>query len=507
MRSSELFRSTGITLPRDTEIKGIACDSRRVREGYVFICHKGGRYDGHDFAREAVWRGATHIIGEHPICGVDGVIISDNTRGLESQLWCNFTSRPTDNMTKIAVTGTAGKTSLAFALRHILEACGRRVGLFSTVGVYACGEELSVGENGGSSVSDISGAMTTPDPEYFFRSAEKMRDSGCDTLIYEASSQAIAMGRLAGITPDIAVYTNLSNEHLDYHGTMEAYFEAKASLMEKTEVAIINADDAWISKLYGRFPNKRIIRVSADSDGITECDVRAVNYRSHGADGIEYVYHSKNLVVGLRSPLPGKYSVYNTMEAVACAIHLGCDPMSVKAALSDFRGAPGRLERVDFPRLKRECAEGLVPDVIIDYAHTPEAMKAVLSSVREVTRGRLIALFGCGGDRDRTKRPMMAQAVLSAADHTIITSDNSRSEDPNRIIYDIMAGVDAEKSFTVIPDRRDAIRYAVNISCVGDVVLLLGKGHEKYEIDATGKHPFDEAELVRMAMYEKIRRK
>lgn len=505
MRLCELFRDTGITLPEDVEIKGIACDSRRVREGYVFICHSGGRYDGHDFAPEAIQNGAAIVISEHPIDGVDGVIVTENTRRLESQLWYNFTDRPTDGMTKIAVTGTAGKTSVAFALRHILESCGHCVGLFSTVGVYACGREISVGENGGSSVSDISGAMTTPDPEYFFKSAEKMRALGCDTLVYEASSQAIAMGRLWALVPDIVIYTNLSNEHLDYHGTMEAYFEAKASLMERSGVAIINFDDEWISKIYDRFPAKRIIRVSADPD--KDSDVRAVKYRSHGADGIEYVYDSDSVVVGLKSPLPGKYSVYNTMEAAACAVHLGCDPMSVKAALSDFRGAPGRLERVAFRGLKREYADGLIPDVIIDYAHTPEAMRAVLAAVREVTKGRLIVLFGCGGDRDRTKRPMMARAVLSYADHTIITSDNSRSEDPNRIIYDIMAGVDGEKSFTVIPDRRDAIRYAVKISSAGDVVILLGKGHEKYEIDATGKHPFDESELVRGAMYEKFRRK
>ena len=507
MRASELFGDTGITLPEDVEIKGIACDSRRVREGYVFICHKGGRCDGHDFASEAVKNGALLVIGEHAIDGVDGVIITDDTRRLESYLWYNFTSRPTDKMTRIAVTGTAGKTSVAFALRHILRSCGHRVGLFSTVGVYAGCEQLPVGENGGSSVSDISGAMTTPDPEYIFRSSEKMRELGCDTLVYEASSQAVAMGRLSALVPDVVIYTNLSNEHLDYHGTMEAYFEAKASLMERAEVAIINSDDEWIAKIYGRFPKKRIIRVSADPARVNDSDVCAVKYLSHGASGIEYVYHSDSVVVGLRSPLPGKYSVYNTMEAAACAMHLGCDPMSVKAALSDFCGAPGRLERVTFPRLKRECEDGGVPDVIIDYAHTPEAMKAVLAAVREVTRERLIVLFGCGGDRDRTKRPMMARAALSSADHTIITSDNSRTEDPNRIIDDIMTGVDGEKSFTVIPDRRDAIKYAVNISDAGDVVLLLGKGHEKYEIDAAGKHPFDEAELVRAAMYEKFRRK
>jgi len=507
MKSSELFGYTGITLPKDTDIKGIACDSRRVREGCVFICHSGTRYDGHDFALEAVKNGAVLVIGEHKIDGVDGVIVTENTRRLESELWCNFTSRPTDSMTKIAVTGTAGKTSVAFALRHILESCGRRVGIFSTVGVYACGEGLDVGENGGSSVSDISGAMTTPDPEYFFTSAKKMLERGCDTLVYEASSQAIAMGRLAAISPDIAIYTNLSNEHLDYHGTMEAYFEAKASLMERTEVAIINSDDEWISKIYDRFPDKRIIRVSADPARDIVSDIRAIKYRSHGAGGIEYVYHSDNVVVGLRSPLPGKYSVYNTIEAAACAIHLGCDPMSVKAAISDFRGAPGRLERVSFPKLKRKCEDGEVPEVIIDYAHTPEALRAVATAVREITNGRLIVLFGCGGDRDRTKRPMMAEAVLGIADHTVISSDNSRSEDPLRIIDDIVAGICGENSFTVIPDRREAIKYAVNISMAGDVILLAGKGHEKYEIDAAGKHPFDEAELVRAAMYNKFKRK
>jgi len=181
--------------------------------------------------------------------------------------------------------------------------------------------------------------------------------------------------------------------------------------------------------------------------------------------------------------------------------------MSVKAAISDFRGAPGRLERVSFPKLKRKCEDGEVPEVIIDYAHTPEALRAVATAVREITNGRLIVLFGCGGDRDRTKRPMMAEAVLGIADHTVISSDNSRSEDPLRIIDDIVAGICGENSFTVIPDRREAIKYAVNISMAGDVILLAGKGHEKYEIDAAGKHPFDEAELVRAAMYNKFKRK
>ncbi|MBP3367917.1 MAG: UDP-N-acetylmuramoyl-L-alanyl-D-glutamate--2,6-diaminopimelate ligase [Clostridia bacterium] len=506
MRSSELFRDTGIILPEDVEIKGIACDSRRVREGYVFLCHSGGRYDGHRYAREAAENGAVLVVGDHPTDGAD-VIVTSDTRSLESYLWYNFTSRPTDRMTKIAITGTAGKTSVAFVLRHILLSCGHRVGLFSTVGVYAGERELSVGENGGSSVSDIAGAMTTPDPEYFFTSAQKMLETGCDALVYEASSQAIAMGRLAAVVPDIVIYTNLSPEHLDYHGTMENYFKAKASLMEKAKAAIISSDDEWISRIYDMFPEKRIIRVSADQCRSHECDVRALKYRSHCAGGIEYVYSSDSAVVGLRSPLTGKYSVYNTLEAAACAIELGCDPMSVKAALSDFRGAPGRLERVALPGLKRECESGEVPDVIIDYAHTPEALKAVLTAVREVTRERLIVLFGCGGDRDRTKRPMMARAVLSSADHTVITSDNSRSEDPNEIIDDILTGVDTDSSFTVIPDRREAIKYAVNISMAGDVILLAGKGHEKYEIDATGKHPFDEAKLAREAMYEKYGRK
>ncbi len=506
MRAEELFRNTGLEAPADVEITGISCDSRRVKKGYLFICHSGNRADGHRFAAEALANGAALVVGEHRVDGVPNMILTQSSRHTESLLWYNFTSRPTDCMTKIAVTGTAGKTSVAFILRHILAACGRKVGLISTVGVYAGEIKLDTGESGGSSVSDISGAMTTPDPEYFFGAAAEMRAAGCDTLVFEASSQAIAMGRLAAVRPDRVIYTNLSSEHLDYHKTMENYFAAKASLMESADFAIINADDFMIARLHGMYPDKNIIRCTADAENVSQSEVAALKYTSHGADGIEYLYYSAGAVFRIRSPLLGKYSVYNTMEAAACAISLGADPMTVKAALSDFHGADGRLTRVRFPLLKRESEMGLLPDVFIDYAHTPDALSAVLTAVRELSDGRVIAVFGCGGERDRTKRPMMARAALSIADHTVITGDNSRGEDPEQIISDILTGADAGGSFTVIPDRREAIKYAVNIAGAGDMILLAGKGHEKYEIDSSGKHPFDEEELAQSAMYRKFRK-
>lgn len=505
MKSGELFRDSGVvSVPTDIEIRGISCDSRRVKDGYLFICHRGSRTDGHDFAAEAQKNGAVLILGEHPTDGIENMLLTDSTRHAESVLWYNFTDRPTDGMEKIAVTGTAGKTSVSYLLRHILSAAGKKVGMISTVGVFSGNRRLKIGENGGSSVSDISGAMTTPDPEYFFRAASEMRDDGCETIVFEASSQAIAMGRLSAIKPNSVIYTNLSQEHLDYHLTMENYFTAKASLMNYADSAIINADDPWIGRLYEMFDGKKIIRCSANSANISKSEVCALKYTPRGTDGIEYIYYSRDAVFGIKTPLLGRYSVYNTMEAAACAINLGCDPITVKAALSDFRGVDGRLCKVQLPLLKHEAEAGQLPSIFIDYAHTPASLSAVLNTARGISGGRLIVLFGCGGDRDRTKRPEMAKAALSGADFTVITSDNPRTENPEDIIEDILTGVNGDASYTVIPDRREAIKYAVNISEAGDMLILAGKGHEKYEIDADGKHPFDEEELVCDAMYQKF---
>lgn len=496
MKAKELFAKTDVKYPfGNIDFSGVASDSRRAGEGYLFICQRGLRHDGHYHSLEAVRNGAKAVLAEHEIEGIplEMTALTGNTRRTESQVWYNFTGRPTDGMTKIAITGTAGKTSVAFTLRHILSSAGRRVGMITTVKTTAGDKEIHLGENGGSSVADIHGAMTTPDPEYFFGAALEMKNRGCDTLIYEASSQSLELEKTYAVIPDVAVFTNLSPEHLDCHINMESYFRAKAMLAERAKTLIVNTDDPWMARLVEMYSDREVIRCSGKYDKVGESEVCALRYVPHGEAGLEFVYFSESAVFRIKTPLVGRHSVYNAMEAAACAIRLGVDPMTVKESLACFRGAPGRLYKIDVPGL----------NVFIDYAHTPEAIRAVAGFAKELTRGRVILLFGCGGDRDRSKRPDMARAAQELADYVIVTSDNPRNEDPTKIIEDILCGIDTKKPHAVIPDRREAIRHAVKIAEVEDVVLLLGKGHEKYEILSDGKHPFDEESLVREAVADR----
>ncbi len=496
MKLGEILRGTDVrTATPELEISGIASDSRRVRPGFLFLCLRGGRHDGHWHARQAIENGAVCVIGETPAEGVENMLLTASARVTESQVWYNFTGRPTDGMTKIAVTGTAGKTSVVFTLRHIFRSAGRQVGVITTISALAGNDPVPLGEHGGSSVADLAGAMTTPDPEYFFGAAAEMKARGCDTLIYEASSQSLDLHKTDAIRPDAAIFTNLSPEHLDCHGTMEDYFAAKARLMESAKFGITNADDPYMSRLPTMFPGKTVLTCSSDPARIAGTDVCAIRCTSLGADGMEYVYFSDEAVFRIRTPMIGKHSVFNTMQAALCAIRLGVDPLTVKEAIADMNGVDGRLCRVHFPK---ECA--FPADVFIDYAHTPDALAAVLSTLTEIKRGRLIVLFGCGGDRDRSKRPKMAETAQKFADLVIVTGDNPRTEDPARILDEIVRGLDRTKPHAVIPDRREAIRYAVDEAREGDLILLAGKGHEKYEITADGKHPFDEEQIVREAV-------
>lgn len=480
-------------------IGGISSDSRKTRQGDLFICQSGHRYDGHEFAADAVSNGAAAVLTDRFLDGIERElqIVTPDTRLAESLAWNNFLSHPADGMLKIAVTGTAGKTTTAYAIRHIFQCAGRRVGMISTVKTLANDTEIPMGENGGSSVSDLAGAMTTPDPEYFFGAVSEMKRLGCDTLIYEASSQSLELKKTSAIVPDIAIFTNISPEHLDCHGNMENYFAAKCILFEGVKKAVINSDDAMASRLPGIFPDCHFIRCSADPSRVADSDVCALRYQSHGIDGIEYVYFSENAVFRMKSPMIGKFNAYNTLLSSAAAISAGIDPTVVKDAVDSFHGVDGRMMRVRFPN------DDACPAVYIDYAHTAKSLENALSALREITKGQLRVLFGCGGDRDREKRAEMAKAAQKIADYTIITSDNPRGENPDDIINDIMSGVDQTKPYVVIPNRRAAIRYAVNTSAENDVLLLAGKGHEKYEITSDGKHPFDEEEIVVAAAREK----
>lgn len=496
MKTTQLFDGIPFrgALPGE-EIAGIVSDSRRVTPGSLFVCLGGTRFDGHDYAADAVRRGAAAVLAEHMPEGVPGekVLLTENTRRAESRLWYNLTGRPTDGMYKIAATGTAGKTSVAFLAGAILRASGWRVGLITTVRAEADGVPVDLGPNGGSSVCDIPGAMTTPDPEFFFGAAKQMKDRGCEVFLYEASSQSLALGKTSALIPDAAVFTNLSPEHLDCHGTMEEYFAAKASLLRGVKRAVVNVDDPWMARLPDLFPETEFLRCSAE--GREGAEVYALETEIRGADGISYLWKSEDAVFRVRSPLVGRYSVYNTMLAAAVSTLFGAEPETIRDALSDFRGAAGRLERLSL--LEKDA-----PAVFVDYAHTPDALRQVCGTLASFG-GRLTVVFGCGGDRDRLKRPLMARAAQEYAAYVVVTEDNPRTEDPDRIFRDILDGLDPGGPWVLIPDRRRAIRHAVLQAGPGDIVLLAGKGHEKYEIRVDGKHPFDEEAVVREALRER----
>ncbi len=480
------------------KVTGLASDSRRVKKGDMFLCIRGLHRDGHDHIDEAVRNGAVFLVGEDEArlaaSGV-GYAVVENTRSAEAHIWKNRYGDPFSAMTTVAVTGTCGKTSTVFILREILRRAGKRVGIITTIRAMAEDTILPMGDNGGASVSDIDGAMTTPDPEYFTSAAAEMKARGCEVLIYEASSHAVHLHKLDGIAPDIALFTNLTEEHLDYHGDMETYFGVKASHIRRAGLAIVNADDLYGMRLAETVENVPFIKCSAQSHRLCETDVSALRYRSFGADGIEYIYFSNQAVFRVVTPLVCRHSVYNTMLAAKCAIELGVDPLTVQSALSEMPFVDGRMVRVG-------VGENFPVRVFIDYAHTEAALQSVLRCLTEIRQQgeRIIAVFGCGGDRDPSKRSKMGAVAQKYADLTVVTSDNPRSEDPLAIISDILSGMGAGKPYVAIPDREAAIRYAVERASEGDIILLAGKGHETYEINGSGKVPFDEERIVREAV-------
>lgn len=502
MKLCELLRGVNVkkcALPLDTEISQICSDSREVLPGGMFICVTGTHRDGHDYISDAVSRSCAVVVLEREVA--DDVlhvpyVLVENTRLAEAYIWNNFYARPADGMRVIAVTGTNGKTSCAFMMREIFRRAGAKVGLITTV--RAMFEDEVLGTLGGSSVSDVTGAMTTPDPEYLYGTIAMMKNRAADVLVLEVSSHALSQYKTDPLSIDIAVFTNLSEEHLDYHGTMENYFAAKCRLAESAARLIINDDDVFMHRLKDMFArDKRVVTCSADSTSRRHlsADVSALRQSVSLSDGAEYVYFSKEAVFRLSCPIPGGYTVQNSLLAAAAALECSVSAESVRDALGKITSIDGRLERVDLS----EYSVGF--SAYVDYAHTPAALEALLLFFRrERTRGqRIILLFGCGGERDRSKRRRMGDIASRLADFVIVTSDNSRNEDAETIISEIVSGLDLEKPHAVIKDRREAIEYGVSCAREGDILLLAGKGHEKYEIDASGKHPFDEAAILRAA--------
>lgn len=507
MKLSELISRAGIfyraTGSEDPEIKAIHTDSRRVSADSLFVCIRGLKQDAHRFIADAVSRGAVAVIAEDErYCAPDGIltIYTHDTRAAAARLWNAWYFDPARDLKLIAVTGTNGKTTVTYMLHAIFTGAMRRCGIIGTVRCLTPERELDLHN------ADENANMTTPDPEQLYYALDQMRQDGAEYVFIEATSHALALRKLDPLIFDTAIFTNLTPEHLDFHGDMENYFLAKASLLRKCRRAIINTDDEWAERYRSYVRafgcNCRILTASAmdrRADYFAEKDPGSSMREAE--KGISYTLRSSSLIRRIRCPVPGDFTVMNSLEAVACACECGIPGRNIAEALATFVGTPGRLQQV-------RMGMGFPGRLFIDYAHTPDALENLLTAARGFTsrEGKIWLVIGCGGERDRKKRPEMGRIAAKLADFVVLTSDNSRSERAQDIISEMIAGFDRRTPHAVIVDRRRAIEYTVDHAERGDVILLAGKGHEQYEIDAAGRHPFDEKAVAQLAAERRIRR-
>ncbi len=471
----------------DAEITSIERDSRRVQEGALFVCIAGAHVDAHSFIPNAARAGARAILTERETVDVpDGLSVlhvEDLQEALDT-IVPYFYDYPARSMRVIGITGTNGKTTTSYLVRAILRHAGRRVGLIGTIQVMMEDEVFPT-------------ANTTPDVIVLQQLLAQMRARGMDAVVMEVSSHALDQGRVAGIEFDTAVFTNLTQDHLDYHGTMENYARAKARLFDlvsahgtKTgKTAVLNADDAASETMRA---HTHCPIISYGVENTADLAARDVHLAQDGMDLT--LVHGAAEPVKLHIGITGLFNVYNVLAATGAAYAEKVPAADIAAALRAFTGVPGRFELV---------REGQDFSIIVDYAHTPDGMENVLRTARAVTAGRIIAVFGCGGDRDRTKRPLMGRIGAELADIAILTSDNPRTEDPAAILDEVETGVltaIGTKPYEKLVDRRTAIFHAVGAAVAGDTVVILGKGHENYQILKDGTIHFDDRETAREAI-------
>lgn len=458
------------------EIRFITDNSNKVSDGCIFICIEGKRFDGHTKAQEALENGAAAVVVQKDL-GLKNQILVENTRSAYAHICAAFFGHPERKLKIIGVTGTNGKTTTCFILKSVLDAVGHKTGLLGTV-------KNIVGDK------EYPASLTTPDCYELFGLFNEMVECGCEYCVMEVSSQAIDQHRVDGIHFEAAIFTNLTQDHLDYHGTFENYKAAKHKLFENSSLAVINIDDENAEYML-EGTNCRNVTFSINND---DCDYSAKNIRV-AASGVKYELLSSGNIGRIHFAVPGKFSVYNSMGAAVCLVEIGVDFKDVLNGLAECNGIPGRMEVVptDTPYT-----------VLIDYAHTPDGLENVLNCVREITEGKVITVFGCGGDRDKTKRPIMGKIAVELSDVAVITSDNPRSEDPESIIEDITAGIGKHSAKVIVDsDRTGAIEKALECAQAGDIVVLAGKGQETYQILASGKIHYDEREIVAKILSEK----
>lgn len=474
MKLKELLKGVEVlscTADPDMEIEAVAYDSRKVTKNGLFVAISGFAADGNRFIPMAMERGAAAVVtAKKPEGQVPYVLVSRDRLAL-AQIGANYYGHPAQSMTMIGVTGTNGKTSVTLLLKHILETVyGAKVGLIGTM-ENRIGDEVVPTER------------TTPESLELQGLFARMRDAGCRYVVMEVSSHAIALDRVGGIFYDVAAFTNLTEDHLDFHKTMDAYCRTKAELFRRCGRAVINRDDAYAGQMLAA-ADCPVLTVSQKPGGDLTAEAVALL-----PDGVRFtaVYGGQTANVSLS--IPGKFTVYNALTVLGIALSLGISLEDAAQALASAQGVKGRVEVVPTP--------GKPYTVLIDYAHTPDGLENVLSSVKDFCRGRLIAVFGCGGDRDPMKRPIMGRIGTDLADWAILTSDNPRNEAPMAIIADIRNGISPEKrNYEVIENRPSAIRHAMDIAEKNDIIILAGKGHETYQEIRGVKHHLDEREVV-----------
>lgn len=472
MLLSELYGAQNLS--GNIEITGITCNSKQVKKGYAFVCLKGAASDGHKFASDAVKAGATVIFAEHDTGEKNQIIVND-THECYFRLSSKWFDEPAKKLKLIGVTGTNGKTSVTYMLKAILEKAGYSVGLIGTIH---------------NMIKDtvIETHNTTPDAFTLNSLFAEMVEKGCEYAVMEVSSHALDQKRICDVTFEEALFTNLTQDHLDYHKTMENYLLAKKKLFKMCKKAILNSDDAYYKQMVSGL-DCPVITYSSSND--SDYSAKGINY--HPA-GVEYELVTKGLINHISVNTGGRFTVYNSLCAIVAAIELGIPVKTAADAISELHGVKGRAEVVP---------TGTVYTVIIDYAHTPDGLKNILSTFRECKKNRLIVVFGCGGDRDKTKRPIMGNVAVHNADYVIVTSDNPRTEDPEAIINDILEGIKGiHTPYKVIVNRKEAIKYALSIARKDDIIVLAGKGHETYQILNSGTIHFDEREVVSEALKE-----
>ncbi|MCB6898803.1 UDP-N-acetylmuramoyl-L-alanyl-D-glutamate--2,6-diaminopimelate ligase [bacterium 210917-DFI.7.65] len=457
--------------PEELEIGGVSYDSRETVPGDLFVAMTGYAADGHDFIPMAREKGAVCILCERaPEDAQPWVKVAHSRRAL-ALLSANWFSHPAEEMTMIGVTGTNGKTTTTYLLKEVLEReAGAAVGLIGTNQILIGTEVLEA-------------ERTTPESFELHRLFRKMREAGCTYVVMEVSSHALFLDRVYGIPFEVGIFTNLTQDHLDFHKTMEAYCDAKARLFSMCRVGVVNGDDPWHKRLLEHAACQVLTYAEQ-----APADLRAENV-SLSAAGVAFDAVTKSERQAIFVGIPGGFMVYNTLDVLGAALALGIPLKDSAAALRQSRHVKGRVEVVPLP--------GAEYTVLIDYAHTPDAVENVLRSVRGFTKGRVVALLGCGGDRDKTKRPKMGAAAAALADLVIVTSDNPRTEDPRGIIQDILAGMyRSQTPHIVVEDRAAAIVYAMDHAQKDDVIVLMGKGHETYQIVGAEKRHLDEREIV-----------